>query len=112
MLFFLGFDVILGGKNVLIKTELWNEIVFLEPIWRFESGVWINGLSISEFVRKLLLRCLIGILSGGDILILASEIWDEVVDLPGRVLPRRSADLFMPWNSTFWWSEANFNALY
>jgi len=46
-------------------------------------------------------------LGTGNINILSSEVWNDVVNLPGWLIPRWLRSSRVPWDSTSWWSERN-----
>ena len=64
-------DVTLSGENLVIKTELWNEIILVETLWRFEArNELVSELGFGTGDMSLGVR---------DINVLSAEVWYEIV---------------------------------
>ena len=64
-------DVALSRENLVIKTELWNEIILVETLWRLEArNELVSELGFGTGDMSLGVR---------DINVLSAEVWYEIV---------------------------------
>jgi len=84
-------EVVLGGDNIMINTEVWYKVVFvvlvhislkllvsgglcLEAFWEVSTVASWDGCLLSQFTSSLL-----EVILGGDNIVINSEVWNKVI---------------------------------